>query len=1694
MALITDITGKLLSELSGGGAKSSSSATGSSTINGKGAGASFGSAANLSGGLSALSTAFQESALRLNTPITVFEFARNTLTQLLSLTDDLIALSRRAAAEQTSDAERGSINTLFQNKVSAFRQILSAADRAGIDFRDKNELADVLKNAGVDTSAATALSEFFKELAPLDNELGYSRIRGSDATVDALAYTTAGDGTFRRPVSVMTAGFEPSAVRLYDFDGDGKLDLFVGDDNLAAFGIHLGNGNGTFQTASSYNSGGALVDVAFGEFSGDTSADILASIQVGRMNDGTFTAPTTLAGSYFDVATADVNHDTGVDLVAVNGPTAYVFISNGDGTFLAAHSYTAGVISASHVRLADLNRDGNVDLIGADDSGYTVALGNADGSFGASTFIGSGDIPFNFTLADMDGDGNLDILGSTGGNFVEVLRGQGDGTFHSSQIALATSSIPPYSAVGADFTGDGILDVVSGDDTAFYIAAGLGGGSFAAARSFSPGHYDVQLYTADINHDGFADLINNDGTLTEMGVLLGNGDGTFKAQVTYSTGNFSAYHNELSDLDGDGNLDFVGTSSVQGKIKILFGNDDGTFRAVYSTSAAGGALTFAIADFNLDGRNDIATAAFGGIGINLGIAQSTATTFGPTGSFSLGSPNTQPTFSTPELGDVDRDGNLDLLTISGTKAYIGIGRGDGTFASSMSFVTGTNNYSEAELADVDRDGILDLLLVNDTDTATLRVMLGNSNGTFKAVTSFGTVASRSLVMTDVNRDGKLDAVTGTLSSGFSVLFGNGDGSFLAGVSHSSPVSLDAAEAGDFNEDGKIDLAFGSASDSVLFYYGDGTGSFTAPLSLVDNAFAPALGIDSGDLDHDGHLDLVRRDFFGSFVYRGNGDGTFLAGVSIPDGAVHAPSSENFLLDLNRDGNLDIAGEDGFRPGNGDGTFKAYTYLSTGAASAAWGDLNHDGAYDSVEGDSPSVVVRLGNTGTPTGAGTFRAPISVLSSSNVVATALSDLNGDGKLDAILSIGTDVAVRIGNGDGTFNAETSYAVGANTRKIFTGDFNADGNADFAGGSNNGLTVFLGDGSGGFSAIASYSLGTPATYGDFTVVDVDRDGIVDVLASDSAISASAYFLRGNADGSFDAPISFGTPVVNSRLAAADFNRDGIIDVIVSDSGTDAVLLGNGDGTFAFGMTIGGFSAPASVRIGDFNNDGKLDTLHADSGVASLYLTLGNGDGTFKAPTSLTGISNPLESVLKDIDGDGNLDIVATDSDTTKTYIMLGNGDGTFAYAASYFFGANIESVAVGDLNNDGALDVVVGDGGDTQFGVFLGNSLNDSSDPTPAQSYLALFSGNGDGSFNSAVTLVSTAVYGMAKGDFNNDGNEDVLFTQGNLNVGLLLSNGDGTFAVSTAFTGYNDIRKVAVGNFYGNGDIDAVAVDPSSGITIGRGSTVTPGTFVPSVPVAGPVAYISQVRVEDLDSDGHDDLILSGADTQKLYVMHGNGDGTFLAAVSYRAGFTPQDFILTDVDGDDVLDAVVGDGDGKVSVLLGNAGSGTFQAPISFQAGVNISTLGAGDINGDNAVDLVTGSLGSGRSGVLRGNTKIVPDGFVPEFVNGSSNSDPLHHSLRTRGGATIAYETLKKLKADIAKDAESVNGILGELIGAARFAVEGDIAVRALSGALTTAGDAQALAEKLQQKIRSGSHDVRLAEHSSLDTALVKKLIG
>ena len=350
------------------------------------------------------------------------------------------------------------------------------------------------------------------------------------------------------------------------------------------------------------------------------------------------------AGSFPLYMTAgDFNGDGKVDLAVatdLNNSDISILMGNGDGTFQAPVSYATGE-NVYWIAVGDFNGDGIPDLAIAGSSltaeywGLAVLIGNGDGTFQTPTtyFAPYGYTPLAVAVADFNGDGIADLVtlnqvtSEVGNVLAAVYLGNGDGTFKS---PLNTNTSAPagssYSVGVGDFNGDGIPDFALLEDNGLEIFIGNGDGTFKTGLSSSITSAAFPFVVADLNGDGYTDLAVS--TATGVSVLLGNGNGTFQAATSY--GSFLLPRMLVTaDFNGDGVPDIAvdswNTATAPDSLaSVLLGNGGGTLQNPVNYAVGDNSFGVVTADFNGDGRADLAVANSGGNNVSILLATAPA--------------------------------------------------------------------------------------------------------------------------------------------------------------------------------------------------------------------------------------------------------------------------------------------------------------------------------------------------------------------------------------------------------------------------------------------------------------------------------------------------------------------------------------------------------------------------------------------------------------------------------------------------------------------------------------------------------------------------------------------------------------------------------------------------------------------------------------------------------------------------------------------------------------------------------------------------------------------------------------------------------------------------------------------------------------------------------------------------------------
>ena len=357
-------------------------------------------------------------------------------------------------------------------------------------------------------------------------------------------------------------------------------------------------------------------------------------------------------------------------------------------------------------------------------------------------------------------------------------------TFSEVSAQVATFTTQQYPLLGnthiaADLNGDGTLDLAGAGANAVSVMLGNGDGTFRAKTDFPIGTQTQAVAAGDFDSDGKVDLmVTLDDPQFSLALLTGTGTGSFNAPTFFpNTSGFDSPAIVATDLNGDGRLDLVVMHSIAcftapcraaRSITILLGNGDGTFQTPSEIDVGTGPNSMAVVDLNRDGINDV---AIGG-------------------------------------------GNTELSIL--------LGVGNGTFVRQpvVTLVPGGDPFSACNdigVGDLNRDGILDLVvpLGNGHGNA---ILIGNGNGTFQVRSRIQideTFAPLHVVVADYNRDGFLD-IARTMGDGtnglLQILRGNGDGTFQAPNGYLVPPPVSSRGgiviiAGDWNADAKPDIAF-----------------------------------------------------------------------------------------------------------------------------------------------------------------------------------------------------------------------------------------------------------------------------------------------------------------------------------------------------------------------------------------------------------------------------------------------------------------------------------------------------------------------------------------------------------------------------------------------------------------------------------------------------------------------------------------------------------------------------------------------------------------------------------------------------------------------------------------------------------------------------------------------------------------------
>jgi len=771
--------------------------------------------------------------------------------------------------------------------------------------------------------------------------------------------------------------------------------------------------------------------------------------------------------------------------------------------------------------------------------------------------------------ADVNNDGKLDIVYIDGGGpqfALHVLLGKGDGTFtHGQDIGLPSGVC--CSLTIADVTNDGKPDILVAGNTGFVITivtlVGNGDGTFQPAMqtTFQPSTSAYPLFRSefavgDINGDGNADLALLDRQNSIIYILLGDHTGKFVPGTTVQSFTRDAVY--LLDLNGDHVLDILTTDAIGAQFKVYFGKGDGTFPTSATYTAGNPAGPFFLADVDGDGHPDVFAPFF-------------------------------PPNSTVQIGYFK-------------------GNPDGTFSSLINVGASPSQRNPlVSVRDLNSDGIPDLTFLTPSGLAVSLGQSGPSFGSTHTTISGGSMSPYSSLPTkpvvgDFNGDGLTD-IAMAVEGGIVLLFGKGNGTFVSDDFYDMGQPVGSAAVAKFSGSGNVDIAVTLPAPFPRLLLGDGKGNFTLgpdPNSSYGSQ-SPVVTVLAADFNGDGKPDLNLGDMPRNTSSSATQSVAFNLGSGIFSTPVAVPNSSPMIADFNRDGRMDIINVSGMQIvvslGQSNNTFVPVTTplrlpFDTGLFNV--GDVNNDGKPDLVINYRDHLEVWLGNGD---GTFTYSSSLSVQNIVSAAVAALSDVDGDGNLDIILSPEPNPA----------------------------------------GSISPLAIFYGNGNGTF--LSPVFIPLAHRYSQIVVADINRDNLPDLVMTDGAAVAVIMNLGGR---KFDAEVDYVAGRSISGLNVVDVNSDGYPDIVVANgdgyngvqgpnfSGTTVtVLLNEPNGTSPNGAPVAGTLAVAP-----------------EPSITGQPFTI-----TLTVSSQTSGGTTPTGSVSFSLDGEFLADVVLANGSATYTY-----------------------------------------------------------------------------------------------------------------------------------------------------------------------------------------------------------------------------------------------------------------------------------------------------------------------------------------------------------------------------------------------------------------------------------------------------------
>ena len=1246
------------------------------------------------------------------------------------------------------------------NTVSLFRNTGSSGT---ISFAGK---VDLTSNNGVQNMNVGDLDG--------DGELDFAVANWMVNAVSVFRNTSTVGSLSFAPRDDFNTDLAPESVGIDDFDGDGKLDLAICNNNAGANSVSVLRNTGTlgsmsFATKVDFAAVNQPYEIAVGDLDGDGKPDMAVSNQ--SSNDvsvfrNTSTAGVIDASSFaakvdFTVGVGssgmefgDIDGDGKLDMSASTQGGAKITLFRNlstPGTVSFAAGFDLGASKPLLMSFGDVDGDGKLDLASAERTGFhklgvyrnTATSGMIDANtFAPVVEFTPGTDPFGVAIGDLDGDGKPDVaVANLASNNVSVYR-----NLTLSTPAPTISSISPTSGkVGDAVTITGTnFSTTPANNTVWF------GGAQATVTSASATSLTVSV-PAGATFDRVSVTVNN---------RTAQSDDFF---MTTFNGEFPTIdESSLADKVDFGaatapNLIAVGDVDGDGKLDMAVANNNSDDVSVFRNTGSSGTVSFAT-KVDYAANVDPFDVAF---------------------------------------GDLDGDGELDMAVSSWGSGTVSVLRnlstlGSVAFAAKVDYTAGSSPVNTA-VGDLDGDGKLDLAVVASADNAVAVLRNTSVPGTidassFAAKVDFATAAgANDPAIGDLDGDGVPDlAVVARAGSQISVLRNTATpgvidaSSFATNVDFKTDTSPQEVVIADLDGDSKYDMAIQNlASINISVYHNTSTlgtidaGSFAARVNFATSTGPEVVA--AGDIDGDGKLDLATANYNASTVsvFRNTSTvGTINTSSFSPkvDFTAGGKTWGIAIADLDGDDSPDVA---------------ASNNHDVGATISVFRNLTTTTPLPTISTFSP-VTGRVGKTISITGTnfdataasntvhfGATKANVSAATSTSLtvdvpVSATFSPITVN-RNNRIAESGEYFLPTFSSGSATIDASTfasklDFTTDTSPYSdVAVGDLDGDGKPDLAVPNFNSTTVsvFRNTSASGTISLASkvdFTAGT-APWG-VDLGDTDGDGKLDLVATSRSSTTASVFRNTSTSGSisFAAKVDLTTDTNPEGVSVGDLDGDGKLDIAVADKGTDRLSVfrnvsNPGGAAFELKVDFIPSAGPEDVAIADVDGDGRNDLIasHSNSSTVSIFRNIGSPgtiDGSFfDTKVDLTAGSAAFGMSLGDVDGDSKLDIAVANNGTNTMSVFRNTGSsGSVSFAAKQDFttGNAASSVAMGDLNGDGKLDLAATSFSSNTVSLFRNTATSGTIDAN---------------SFAAKVDLTTgTSPFGVSIADLDGDGRTDV------------------------------------------------------------------------------------------------------------------------------------------------------------------------------------------------------------------------------------------------------------------------------------------------------------------------------------------------